>query len=58
VLLFHFQLAVAEHHLARLLAMEDHFARAALALLQSSPGHMTVRQLEHRLNGRTAGHGD
>jgi hypothetical protein len=56
VLLFHFQLAVAEHHLARLPAMEDHFARAALALLQSSPGHLTGRQLQYRLNGCTAGH--
>jgi hypothetical protein len=50
-----FQLAVAEKHLARLAAVENHVARAPLALLLRAACGLDGRKLQHGLNGRSSG---
>jgi len=50
-----FQLALAQKHLARLATVENHVARASLALLLRAARGLHGRKLQHGLNGRSSG---
>src|SRR5664279_3478518 len=53
-----FQLAIAEHHLAPLPAMENNLPVAAFALLGRASRRLAGRQLQHSIDGGTAGYVD